>query len=266
MARFTLQLLFACIFLSRLCESATSQDITPADPAVAAHSFLEIAKSYTITTVAEPDDPFELVRKPLLAWSNPERSTPSGAVFLYTSRGRPQAALCVYPNAGKLDHEFQSLATELLVAERDGALVWSPQSAGVEMKPLDGGLLSRATPFLRLRLMRDLARSFEAAIVHPSVSPKPLRLLTTPVYRYPASGLPKGIVDGAIFAFVQSTDPEVLLLIEARENATGERQWFFGLARMSMYLLSVRRGDEEIWSTELAVPDPNSAYYTIGGN
>ena len=36
-----------------------------------------------------------------------------------------------------------------------------------------------------------------------------------------------------MFAFVQTTDPEVLLVIESRPSG-GELAWHYGLARMSM--------------------------------
>lgn len=266
MKRFTVWFSLLVFMSVSVCGVAVGQQSAEEGDASDAKSFVDAAKQYTITTAREPDKPFELVPEPLLTWSNPERRTPSGAVFLYTQHGQPRAALCVYPSLDTLDHEFQSLATEPLQAKRDGVLVWSPRSAGLEMKPIEGAPPPSATPYLRLREMRNLSRSFEAAIVSPEFSPKPLRLLPTPIYRYPGAMLPKGIIDGALFSFVQSTDPEVLLLLEAREDAAGARQWHFGLARMSMVRLSVRRDGKEIWRTEWAVQSPTTPYYTISGN
>lgn len=251
--------------LSSVCGTAAGQDAAPPVAASEDDVFADAASTYSLAAADAPDTPIRLIPKPLLTWSNPERATPSGAVFLYTQQGRPQAALCVYPSQGSLDHEFQSLSASPLLAHRDGALVWSPLQPGLEMKALEGAPPSERR-LSRLTEMRSLMRAFQAAIVPPRRARKPLRLLTTPVYRYPADDLPPGIVDGAIFAFVQGTDPEVLLVVEAREQAPEMLCWHLGLARMSMVPLSVSRDGEEIWRTEWAVQSPTATYYTIRGN
>ena len=46
-----------------------------------------------------------------------------------------------------------------------------------------------------------------------------LRMLTTPIARYGKAG--GTVEDGALFAFVEGTDPEVFLLIEARAGEKG---------------------------------------------
>ena len=83
-----------------------------------------------------------------------------------------------------------------------------------------------ANAALRLRQMKDLAGQFTAAC-DPSRSGgwtnrHALRLLTTPVYRY--SEPTSDITDGALFAFAQGTNPEVLIQIEAI-RAAGTESW-----------------------------------------
>lgn len=66
---------------------------------------------FEITGGSTGTEKLELVEQPILNWSNPERRTPAGALFLWTLDGRPQVAMGIYPVADMtLDHEFQSLS------------------------------------------------------------------------------------------------------------------------------------------------------------
>lgn len=66
------------------------------------------------------------------------------------------------------------------------------------------------------------AERFSADLVDRKNKRFPLRLLTTPLHRYDSndSTVCRG---GALFAFCQQTDPELLLLIEARKSDAGYR-------------------------------------------
>jgi hypothetical protein len=72
-----------------------------------------------------------------------------------------------------------------------------------------------------------------------------LRLLTTPLIRY---GKPDSeVTDGAMFAFVHGTDPEALLLFEARPSDRGS-QWHYAFGSMTSYALKASREDVEVWN------------------
>jgi hypothetical protein len=77
-----------------------------------------------------------------------------------------------------------------------------------------------------------------------------MRLLTQPIFRY--SSTADQIADGAIFVFVQGTDPEVFLQVEARDMNSGPT-WHYALSRMDSTAFQVRYKDEEI-STADVVP------------
>lgn len=63
------------------------------------------------------------------------------------------------------------------------------------------------------------------------------------------SSSPKStILDGALFAFVHGTDPEVFVMVEARE-AQGKYRWHYALAPMTAYALKVSSKGSEIWSS-----------------
>ena len=58
-------------------------------------------------------------------------------------------------------------------------------------------------------------------------------------------------MDGAIFAFARATDPDVLLLLEARARKAGEDlQWHYALARMHCGALAMSYQEREVWSME----------------
>ena len=98
--------------------------------------------------------------------------------------------------------------------------------------------------------MRRLAQEFTGFSVDRDAKRWELRLLPTPLYRYPAAKT--GVVDGALFALVSTagTDPEVLLLLEAKA-IDGKMRWEFALGRFSDWELRVHRKDKEVFSSVL---------------
>jgi hypothetical protein len=72
--------------------------------------------------------------------------------------------------------------------------------------------------------------------------------LPTPLYRYPVAK--SGVVDGALFALMSSagTDPEVLLLIEARK-VDGKMRWEYACGRFSDWELHVQRKEKEVYTS-----------------
>jgi hypothetical protein len=207
----------------------------------------ESAERYRVTTRNDTDEaPATLEDEPLLRWTNPQRGSPDGIVYLWTRKGRPVAALCVYPNNGAFDHEWQSLAESPLEASFPEGVTWKPSNPGLTFVPVPDAPPVADTAQLRLSQMRSLARRFSGWVYKPPETQQ-IRLLTQPIYRYP-DDTPDAI-DGAVFAYVQGTDPEVLLLFEARQDADALR-WYYAYARMSSVYLEVRDGDRVVWSVE----------------
>jgi hypothetical protein len=72
------------------------------------------------------------------------------------------------------------------------------------------------------------------------------------------------LIDGALFAFVQGTDPEVLLLLEAVRHDKGPR-WQFACARATAGGLEAKLDGQVVWSADKSsgnVP-PSSPQITI---
>src|SRR5262249_15298344 len=155
---------------------------------------------------------------------------------LHRYKGRPD---------GEWQHEFTSLSTGMFLAMEGPAQRWVPGWAGVSFKPLPGAPKPAATPAQRLRQMRTLAEQFKAEDnFGDQGSYEVLRLLTTPVARYGKPGaVPE---DGALFAFVEGTDPEVFLFLEVRKGPGGP-EWQYACAPMSCWPLRVRHKAELVW-------------------
>jgi hypothetical protein len=109
--------------------------------------------------------------------------------------------------------------------------------------------------------MRRLVESMNAAILHPQTNaPTELRLMPQPLYRYPRDAA--GAADGGLFALVQGTDPEVLVLVEA----VGDRQdarWRFAVARFTHLAANASLGNRLIWECEKAEPDVGDQPYFL---
>ncbi len=124
---------------------------------------------------------------------------------------------------------------------------WGPQ-AGLDRKELPGAGAPAATAGARLVQIRRLAQEFTGHEVDGEGKRWDLRLLPAPLYRYPAAKT--GVVDGALFTLVSNagTDPEVLLVIEARRQG-GKTRWEYACGRFSDRSLYVRRNDKEVWTS-----------------
>jgi hypothetical protein len=224
-----------------------------------------VAAEYEIHTIGEDGTRSKLSFQPeaVLRWSNPIRKTDDGAVFFWTDDGRPQVVACIYTYGEKgIDHEFQSLAERRLSADFEGQTVWTPETAGVKFVDIADAPTPANSPVLRLSQMRNLARRFRGSVAHAKGRLE-LRMLTQPVYRYPDD--PSGRwLDGAVFAFVQGTDPEILILLEA-QRVGSEYQWRYACARMTSAEAEAQIDDKPVWSVERWNwdPDPRNTYITF---
>jgi hypothetical protein len=226
------------------------------DAARRLEQYKRAAGRYTIERHSDPSATLSLKAEPVFRWNSPLRTAYDGVLFIWTADGRPEAAATFYRNirdgAPYEQHEFQSLAAAGLTASYAGREVWGARDAGVTPEPIPGAPRPATTPAARLRQMRALAEEFRAEVTDRKGT-SPLRLLTQPLYRYEASRA--DLVDGALFAFVHATDPEVLLLIEARP-VDGSPVWYYGLARMSGFPLRAFYKDRPVWE----VRSINSSY------
>jgi hypothetical protein len=206
------------------------------------------ASQYTIRFRDSREDPLKLVETPVLRWSNPENAATDGTVFLWTHRGRPAVALGLFTyDNEKFSHEWQSLTTSPVSAANAAGVVWSPSAPGVRFSQIEDAEGPSVNAAGRLRQMKDLAARFTATFVGFAENQNPieLRLLTKPLYRYGA-GDDATLVDGGLFAYVQGTDPQLLLLLEVRKDA--EMGWHFAFARAASGALIARYEGREVFA------------------
>ncbi len=226
---------------------ADSKDVAPEKANL--HRLLdEAAGQYDMYAGPDTTEPLKL--RCVLRWANQTRGSVDGATYIWTDRGRPVATVCCYPWYDVICDNFQSLARAPLRAERDGQVVWRPKAAGVAFERVPDAPVPAGSVTARLRQMKILARGFSVTLLGwapDDPDREELRLLRQPVFRYECDQ--DQLLDGALFAFVQGTDPEALLMLEAVPAQSDEKkfEWQFALGRRTSGWLEARYGDKGVW-------------------
>ena len=215
-------------------------------------SMKAMMKAYDVSREGEKPVPIKVQAEPAFRIGRQKSNFLDGAIFLWLDElGRPEAAMQPFlltdqgfPD-GKWLHEFTSLSTGPVAAKLDGKALWHPSGPGLEFKPVPGAPKPSASPSQRLRQMRTIADDFHAQDNFGDQGWEALRMLTTPIARYgKAGGTPE---DGALFAFVEGSDPEVFLFVELRQGANGP-EWQYGLAPMRCWAVKAKHREQEVWS------------------
>jgi hypothetical protein len=247
-----------------------------------AKGHLELMKAAVSSLEAETEDvqfkaALTLVSKPLLHYSDPTRGAFGGAnvlldggVWRLGTKGRP-TALVTIEIYGATDEprlvgfEFLSLtATKFALKHKTEQVRWEAPSSALALKELPKAPKPAATEALRLAQMRQLVRRF-AVKEFDRNNTIDCRLLAQPIDRYHSAA--DKIVDGAIFAFANGTNPEMGIVFET----DGER-WQYGTLRLSAAKLSVALDGREVAAYEnyngigrTSGPYHNAHYWTARG-
>lgn len=222
------------------------------------------------TLASQDETELQRSKQPVLRWSNPVRDfVNDGIAFLLLDGERPHALVNTRVRgreaplaSGELLHEFASLSAQPLACRRDDRAIWTPKAGALVEQALVDVPAPAARPTLRLTQMREQAARF-VATSYKSDSPTKLRLLTQPLYRYADKSA--GIVDGALFAFVEGNDPEALLLLEAVNDDGKDARWRYTLARMTFYRVVIELNDREVITFDpiRVIKDETSPYLEI---
>jgi hypothetical protein len=154
-------------------------------------------------------------------------------------------------------HECISAVDKPFRVETDRGYHWSPSSTDLKFASIPKADPPAATEAARLIQMRNLMRRFSASEVAKGI-PAELRLLSRPIDRYSDSD--NDIADGAIFAFVHGTNPELLVFIEAHHDG-----WHYGDLRMAYAKLALRLDDAVVHNYEEFGGEGPSANYLADG-
>lgn len=189
--------------------------------------------------------------EPILRWSNPTVGQVFGEVFVWTDNGRPAVIGSWYrwfsPYSSRT-FEVCSLTGGRASGRINEIEFWNTAKSGLTLKWLAEADAPAKTPATRLVQMRRLAGDFAAHLAdtrgNDAGVKRQLRLLPQPIFRYLAPKAGSTYLDGALFAFVEGTDPEVFLVLEATDEVT----WEYGLVRMNGDALRITFREKEVWT------------------
>ncbi|MBC7816769.1 MAG: hypothetical protein IAG10_07770 [Planctomycetaceae bacterium] len=195
-----------------------------------------------------------LYPEPVLRFSNPTAGTVLGDIFVWTENGRPAVWGNWYrwfaPGKGRV-FEVTSLSERPVAGRVNDIEFWNTSKPGLALKPLPGVDAPAREARSRLVQMRRLAGDFATHLAdtrgNERVVKRQLRLLPQPVFRYLTPQADATYLDGALFVFVEGTDPETILILEA-SKLNDKAIWQFGLARNNSDPIRVTFRDKEVWS------------------
>ena len=107
---------------------------------------------------------------------------------------------------------------------------------GIEWRNLSSAPPAAKGRALRLAQMRNQAKRFR--VIMGDKEPAEMRMLTQPVFRSPV----ESESDVGLFAFVQGTDPECMLLLDATTDGT----WRYALTRQTKWALKVELDGQQV--------------------
>lgn len=210
----------------------------------------------------------KLNSNPLLKYNDSTRRNHESTLWLWTERELPCALMAVefYPNdpgGPRWLFEIVSLSNSKIGVARSGNWKWQAKQPGVIRKPVPGDLTPGERPAQRLAQARQIRQRFAAHEKAGTVGRIDLRPLSTPLYRYVDEA--SGVIDGAVFAFANGTNPEVLLLLEAQRDAVTKKViWTYGFAQMTGAEVYASLDDREVWSQKEADPPAIRDSYVNG--
>lgn len=240
--------LFWIVAAVALGQEPAAPGFFPDDPAVRLAFMKKSIEIFSMRPAEGPVTPYRLQPDPVLRFTNPVGGSKDGAIFLWLDDGgRPRVVNQVFRRAeGDWWQEFCSLSTEPLIASSDLVRSWAPSTAGITFAAVPGAPKPGATAEQRLVQMRALARDFSADDFFKNKTWSALRLLPKPLARYGKAG--SDVIDGAVFAFVIATDPEVLLVMEARTGTgTDSPSWQFAFAPMTSFAVKASYKGRSVW-------------------
>jgi hypothetical protein len=257
MYRFLSVLRLSCLLLGLLAMPAST---LPAQEKPSAKGHLELMQAAVSSLEAETEDAklkaaLALVSKPLLRYSDPTRNAAGEAnvlldagVWRLGTKGRPTALVTIEIYGGSdepriVGFEFLSLTeTKFALKHKTERVRWDAPNSALALKELPQAPKAATTTALRLAQMRQLVRRFGVKEFYQKDTIE-CRLLAQPIDRYQSAA--DKIVDGAIFAFANGTNPEVGIVFE-----TDGGHWRYGTLRLSTAAMSIALDGREVASYE----------------
>lgn len=208
--------------------------------------FKQAAESYVIRTKEKRK--LKAVPGSLLNWSNPVRNQELGGLFIWTLDERPAVLVTIYTFvASKLEHKHEaiSFSEQPLTAECGGRVVWTPSPTTMQWKTIQSPIEPQLGSSRLLLQMRQVARRLHAKKTQRG-DEIDLKLLPQPLYQYESK---EGGFSGALFAFVEATDPDLVVLVEAYKKSDDQAAWRIGAMPSHWIAVELGVGNETIWES-----------------
>jgi hypothetical protein len=255
-----LNLMLSLGFLGQVPEPARVPELAK-ESAARLEFMKKSAAAHALKPARDPSVRYRLMAEPVIRFTNSVGTVTDGTLFFWVDvNDSPVAAVQVYRTSNAGWHQaFSSLSTVPLSLDK----IWNPEGSGVEWKPVPGAPAPAGTPEQRLRQMREFLAGFKAEMNLELKTWHNLRPLSKPLLRYgKASGAP---VDGAVFSFVLTTDPEVFLLLEARRGKDG-LEWHYAFAPQANAPIRCTWKGKDAWNFDFDYTSNHSraTYYDWG--
>lgn len=248
------------------------EDSSPKDAMAKARQeyMLKAMQKYTVVMDDDENKKATLDAKTMLRWSNPLGDVDDGLMSVYSTgpNERPAMIAHFYLHGAALNglemQEFADIHPGKVELFRGQRKIWSPESRYSKFEKLRDGPKPSDNAALRLAQMKTMAARFEIidGFRETNSEPKPhvLRMMSRPTCRY---GKPEGeIIDGVLFTFVVSTDPEACLAIEIHK-VDGVTTWQYAIFPMTIYSLDARLDGKLVWTKPEAMVfgNPTAPHY-----
>ena len=234
------------------------RDAAATDRAALRAEMRVIAESFEMLELSGEDRRVaQLADEPVLRYTDNTRRQDDATVWIWQYGGRPVAVMGIEfypkrPREPKWLYEVVSLSPERIALERRQKPIWTSRSPGLQLHMLDDAPPPAEKPTVRLRQMKQLLQRFTAYERAEAEGRIELRPMAQPLVRYRDDAT--GIDDGAVFAFANGTNPEMLCVVEARREDKPRASWYFALAQMTGGEVFAELDGQKIWERPEANP------------
>lgn len=248
---------------------AFAQASDPPQPTILSVSQAHVEACRVFPTEGE-DQAFDLKPEPILRRQQNTVGNSLGYTYLWLDKSGRPAALCdvfYFKNFQENRHmmnEWHALADEPLTVQGPGAkdvmrtFMRSP-GAGIDWRAFPETEPPGKTAAARKTQMGRLSKRFSAWLFSSTGERHDLRLLTTPIFTYEAKDS-KDFLGGAIYALCVETDPEIMIVLEARQGKE-RMEWQYAPFATSIERLFLKLDDTEAWSADPPKFHPESAHW-----
>jgi len=176
----------------------------------------------------------ELKGEPIMRYTDPQREFPDATLWVWTVDGRPavfsKLERCHQKSNPHWQYCMSNVQDENVTVRWPTGVVWKSRQPGIRFRSFDEETPIPKTASLRLVQLRTMLRKFRGKTIDREDHPEEMRPLPQPILRYSNAA----IVDGAVFAFTSNgTNPDALVLIQARQSETNQPIWEYGCLGLS---------------------------------